>query len=577
MSDRHLPHWPQDVPRHLTVPETHLFRNVELAAAQRPDKPYLLFYESAVTYARFKDECERMAGYLQQVCGVRRGDRVLLYMQNSPQFVIAYYAILRADAVVVPVNPMNLGDELRHYVSDAQASVICVTQELLPNVLPLLREGRTQGQGLQHAVVATYSDYLTQATDLRIPDFVAAPRVALDEPGTVAWQDALAANRQPGPMRNGPDDLAVFPYTSGTTSHPKGCMHTHRSVMVNTVARGTWIGIDHTSVQLGALPFFHVTGMQSAMNGVIYLQASTVVMPRWDRDVALQAIQRHRVSGAQLIAAMVVDMLSHPDIESFDLSSLAYIGGGGAAMPGAVATKLKALTGLDYIEGYGMSETMAATHINPAQRPMKQCLGIPIFDVDSRVVDPTTFQELPPGEVGEIIVHGPQVMQGYWRNPQADAETFVEIEGKRFLRTGDLAYADEHGYFFMVDRLKRMINASGFKVWPSEVEALMYGHPAIQEACVIASPDPKRGETVKAVVVLKPAFRGQVSEQDVIAWSHEHMAAYKSPRIVEFVDSLPRSATGKIQWRDLQNQERERAAARDARTPASSSDHKDTP
>ena len=325
---------------------------------------------------------------------------------------------------------------------------------------------------------------------------------------------------------------------------------------VNVVARGAWLKSSPDGVQLAVLPFFHVTGMQNAMNGSLYLGTTAVLLPRWDRNVALQCIARYKVTGAQMISTMVVDMLSHPHIHSFDLSSLVSIGGGGAAMPEAIAAKLKALTGLDYIEGYGMSETMAATHVNPTQRPMKQCLGIPIFDVDARVVDPLTFEELPPNEVGEIIVNGPQVMKGYWRNPQADADTFIERDGKRFLRTGDLARVDEHGYFFMVDRLKRMINASGFKVWPAEVEALMYHHPAIQEVCVIASPDAKRGETVKAVVVLKPEQRGQVSEQAIIDWAHGHMAAYKAPRIVQFTDALPRSGTGKIQWRTLQDKER---------------------
>lgn len=561
MSDRHLAHWPPGLPHHLSLPETHLYHNVEVSARSFPDKPYLIFYDTPISFARFKDESERLAGYLQQACGVKKGDRVLLYMQNSPQFALAYYAILRADAVVVPVNPMNLSEELRHYVSDAQASVVFVSQELYTQVRTLLREGRQTGEGLQHAIVATYSDYLEAPTDLHVPDFIRAPRKSLDDPGTVAWPDALAAHHRPTPMTGGPDDLAVLPYTSGTTSHPKGCMHTHRSVMYNTVARGIWLGSSPDSVQLAVLPFFHVTGMQNAMNGSLYLGSTAVLLPRWDRDVALQCIARYKVTGTQMISPMVVDMLSHPDIESFDLSSLTSIGGGGAAMPEAIATKLKTLTGLDYIEGYGLSETMAATHINPVRRPMRQCLGIPIFDVDARVVDPTTFQELPRNEVGEVIVHGPQVMLGYWRNPQADAESFIEIDGKRFLRTGDLARVDEHGYFFMVDRLKRMINASGFKVWPAEVEALMYHHPAIQEVCVIASPDPKRGETVKAVVVLKPGLRGQVTEQDIADWARGQMAAYKSPRIIEFTDALPRSGTGKIQWRALQDKERAQHAS----------------
>ena len=563
MSDRHLAHWPPQVPRHLDVPATHLYANVDRAVAQSPDKPYLIFYDSPLSFRRFKDETERLAGYLQQVCGVQAGDRVLLFMQNSPQFALAYYAILRADAVVVPVNPMNLTDELRHYVDDAQAKVIFTPQDLYAQVRPLMGAG-----GLQHAIIATYSDYLERDTDLRIPAFVSAPRAVPDEPGCVAWSHALAAGLTPSPMQASPDDLAVMPYTSGTTGQPKGCMHTHRSVMYNVLARGVWLGSRADSIQLGVLPFFHVTGMQNAMNGTLYLGATAIVIPRWDRDVALQCIARYRVTGAQLISTMVVDMLSHPDVASFDLSSIETIGGGGAAMPEAIGIKLQQLIGADYIEGYGMSETMAATHINPTQRPKKQCLGVPIFDVDARVIDPTTWQELPAGEVGEIIVHGPQVMAAYWRAPEATQQAFLHIDGKRFLRTGDLAYVDEDGYFFMVDRLKRMINASGFKVWPAEVEAILYHHPAIQEACVVGVQDERRGETVKAFVVLKPEHRGSLTEEALLHWAHEHMAAYKAPRIVTFTDSLPKSGAGKILWRQLQD-----APAATANT----SDHRTTP
>jgi len=492
---------------------------------------------------------------------VARGDRVLLYMQNSPQFIVAYYAILRAEAVVVPVNPMNLTEELRHYVSDADARVIIAPQDLYKQVQPLLAEGRAQAKsqpeapGLRQLIVAAYSDYLQVETDLRVPAFVSEPRQAIDEPGVVLWADAMAANRRPGPLTTGPDDLAVMPYTSGTTGHPKGCMHTHRSVMYNTVAGTQWIGTPMDGVSLAVLPLFHVTGMQNGMNGTLFVGATVVLLPRWDRDAAAQLIQRYKVTGTQMIVTMVVDLLSNPRLAEYNLSSIRRLSGGGAAMPEAVAAKLQELCQIDYIEGYGMSETMAATHINPPDRPRKQCLGIPIFDVDARVVDPATFTELPPGEVGEIIVHGPQLMQGYWGQAEATAQAFVSVEGQRFLRTGDLARTDEDGYFFMVDRLKRMINASGYKVWPAEVEALMYAHPAIQEVCVIAAQDARRGETVKAVVVLREAFRGQVSEHDIVDWAHGHMAAYKSPRLVSFVDSLPKSGTGKVQWRALQERE----------------------
>jgi fatty-acyl-CoA synthase len=207
-----------------------------------------------------------------------------------------------------------------------------------------------------------------------------------------------------------------------------------------------------------------------------------------------------------------------------------------------------------------MSETMAATHINPLHRPKPQCLGVPVFDLDARLIDPVTLGAVADGESGEVVVHGPQVMRGYWNDPAATAKAFITIEGRSFLRTGDLATVDADGYFFMVDRLKRMINASGYKVWPAEVEALLYHHPAILEACVIGTRDAKRGETVKALVVLKDEHRGAITEQQIIDWAHGHMAVYKSPRIVEFVAALPKSGSGKVQWRQLQD-------AEDARGP----------
>jgi fatty-acyl-CoA synthase len=548
MSERHFAFWPKGLPRHLSVPRTNLFYNLEVSATRYPDKTALIFYDTPLSYAECRDEVEHLAGYLQQHCGVGHGDRVLLYMQNSPQFVLAYYAILRANAVVVPVNPMNLSAELQHYVQDTGATTIFAPQDLLPQVEPLL------GDTLRHVVLATYSDYLRRPTDLVLPAFVTAPRREFMEAaaGVVPWHQALAMRCVPGPLTAGPDDLCAMPYTSGTTGNPKGCMHTHASVMYNAVAGMQWFGSQQDSVALAVLPLFHVTGMQGGMNGPLFIGGTTVLMARWDRDMAAECIRRHRVTGLQLISTMVIDLLSSPRVGEYDLSSVTRMSGGGAAMPDAIAQKLQDLLGIPYVEGYGMSETMAPTHINPGEHPKKQCLGIPICDVDARVVDPDSMRELAPGEVGEIVVHGPQVMRGYWNNEQATSETFVEIDGKRFLRTGDLARVDEQGYFFMVDRLKRMINASGYKVWPAEVETLMYRHPAIREVCVVGCCDERRGETVKAVVALKDGFRDSVSEQDIIDWAHQNMAAYKSPRIVEFCESLPKSATGKVQWRTLQ-------------------------
>lgn len=548
---RHLAHWPPGLPHHLTLPQTSLSYNVEVSAARYPNKPFIIYYDTEISFADFRDEVERVAGYLQQVCGVQTGDRVLLYMQNSPQWVISYYGILRANAVVVPVNPMSRSEELRHYVRDTGARVAILAQDLYPELAPV----RQEGQGLAHLIVAAYSDYLKHPTDLPLPPFVAAPRETIDAPGLTLWCELVARDLRPGPLLVGPDDLCVMPYTSGTTGLPKGCMHTHRSTMCTAVGGVQWFGRNQDMVSLSVLPFFHVTGMAGGMNGPLFIGATIVVLSRWDRDLAALCIQRHRVTGWSAISTMLVDFLANPRLGEYDLSSLNGLRGGGAAMPAALARKLKDITGLDYVEGYGMSETLAATHLNPPQRPKPQCLGIPMFDVDSRIIDPLTLQELPDGQTGEIVIHAPQVMQGYWNNPGATAEAFIQLGGKRFLRTGDLATIDADGYFFMVDRLKRMINASGYKVWPAEVESLLYRHPAILEACVIAARDDRRGETVKALVVLRPEQQAKVSELDIINWSHEHMAAYKSPRLVEFVNALPKSGSGKILWRELQEQE----------------------
>jgi fatty-acyl-CoA synthase len=549
MSDRHFAYWPKNLPHDITVPETSIFYNAEVSATRYPKQPYLIYYDTAVTFGEFKREAERLAGFLEQECGVKKGDRVLLFMQNSPQFAIAYYAILRANAVVVPINPMNLTNELRHYVKDCGATVGIVAQELYPQAKPLV------GAELSHVVVAAYSDYLRQPTDIKLPEFIAAPRAVIKDPGVTLWTDALERDLKPGPLTVGPDDLCVMPYTSGTTGQPKGCMHTHRTVMFTMVAGTEWFGRDPGAVGLAVLPWFHVTGMQGSMNGPIYTANTVVVLPRWDRDAAAQLMQRYKITAWNCIPTMVVDFLSNPKVEEYDLSSLTRMSGGGAAMPEAIAQRLQDKFNISFVEGYGLSETIAPTHINPPDRPKKQCLGIPICNTEARVVDPATFKELPPGEVGEIVVRGPQVFLGYWNNPKATEETFVDIDGKRFFRTGDLARMDEEGYYFLVDRLKRMINASGFKVWPAEVENMMYQHPAIQEACIIAAQDARRGETVKAVVVLKPDARGKVTEKEVIDWTAKNMAAYKYPRVVEFVDSLPKSATGKVQWRALQERE----------------------
>ncbi len=544
---RHFAHWPPGLPRTLDIPRVTVYANLVERAAQHPEKVAIDYYGTPVTYAELRHDADALAGFLQQRCGVRKGDRVILDLQNCPQFVIAYYAILRADAVVVPVNPMNRREELRHYVEDSQAAVAIVAQEVYEQIEGL--------EGLRHIIVVTYADHLRVPIDLPIPPFVRAEPVS--HSGT-PWNTAVRAKLEPGPHASGPGDLAVMPYTSGTTGKPKGCMHTHESIQATTVPYLHWRGKPGDDVVvLSALPMFHVTGMQAGMNAPLYLGATIVVLSRWDRDCAAMQIERARVTNWSGITTMLVDFLSNPNLGSYDLSSLRVLGGGGAAMPEALARKLEDKFGLPYIEGYGLSETMAPTHMNPPHRPKRQCGGIPIFNTDARVLDIETGRELGPNVVGEIVVHGPQVFKGYWRQEQATREAFVEHDGTRFFRTGDLGYYDDEGYFFITDRLKRMINASGFKVWPAEVEAMLYAHPAIQEACVIGSPDGYRGETVKALVV--PRAGSDVKPEEIIEWARTRMAAFKVPRIVQLVDTLPKTATGKILWRELQEEERRQA------------------
>ena len=537
MFTRHFAHWPPGQPKSLELPRETVYANLAASAAKRPTRTAIDYYGGRISYGELKRQVDAMAGFLQQRLGVRRGDRVLLYAQNCPQFVIAYYAVVRADAVVVPVNPMNRTEELRHYVKDSDARVAIAGQDVLKELQPL---------GLEQVLPIVYADYLGGRTDLPVPDFVRAP-------GPSMWKDAVAANLAPGPHLAGPDDLAVMPYTSGTTGKPKGCMHTHSSVQATTVAYLYWRGAQEDSVVLSALPMFHVTGMQAGMNAPIHTAATIVVLSRWDRDCAAMQIQRARVTNWSAITTMLVDFLSNPNLSRYDLSSLKVLGGGGAAMPEALARKLEEVIGLPFVEGYGLSETMAPSHINPPHRPKRQCGGIPFFNTDARVLDVESKNELGPSQIGEIVVHGPQVFKGYWKQPEATEQAFLEHDGKRFFRTGDLGYYDEEGYFFITDRLKRMLNCSGFKVWPAEVEAMLYAHPAIQEACVIGARDAYRGETVKALVVLKSNMRASADE--IIAWARDKMAAFKVPRVIEFVDALPKTATGKILWRQLQEEE----------------------
>ena len=557
----HYKFWPKRLPKAITVPETSLWDNLETSARRYPNKAALVFFGRVFSYREVLQKAERLAACLQGL-GVQKGDRVVLCMQNCPQLVIAHFAILRANAVVVPVNPMNRSEELKHYIVDPDANVAITTADLASEWVRA-SDALPSGQRLAHLIVTHFTDAFdanVSGDDAPPPAWtewlLARHALATLHGGQVhAWDAALSVTTAAPELTVGPIDLAILPYTSGTTGLPKGCMHTHASIMHNAVASGLWGNGSAENVVLAVVPMFHITGMVSLMHSSIRGGAALIMMPRWDRELAGRLISRWRVTGWTNIPTMVIDLMASPNFSTFDLSSLTQIGGGGAAMPQAVAQRLFEQYGLRYVEGYGLTETAAPSHSNPPDAPKQQCLGIPFMSTDARVIDPETCKEMAMGESGEIIIHGPQVFQGYWKQPEATANAFIEFEDKRFFRSGDLGRVDEDGYFFMTDRLKRMINASGFKVWPAEVEALMFRHPAIQEACVIATKDSYRGESVKAVVVLRATHKGTTG-QEIVDWCRDNMAVYKAPRVVQFVDVLPKSGSGKVMWRALQEAEK---------------------
>ncbi len=542
---RVLPHWPAHVDPTPPAPRTTLPQVLAASAARQPHKAAIVFGEQTIRYVDLLARSDALAGFLQQKLDVAPGDRVLLIGQNSPQWVESCYAVLRAGAVVVPVNPMCKAAEVAFHAADSGARVALLTQEFVG----LLNWGDAPGS-VRAAVVAA----APLEADARSPTApAAAPSGARH---CHDFEQAIALGLRPGPLPTDADALAVLPYTSGTTGKPKGCRHSHATLLASIAASAVWKQLHNDSVVLTVAPLFHMLGLQNGMNLPLFLGATAVMMPRWHAASAAQLMEQHRVTAWSAPPAMVMDLFAEPGTAARDLSSLALLSGGGAAMPQAVAAMLLERFGLVYQEAYGLTETASFLHANPPQHCKRQCLGLPTQGVDSRIVDPETGAELPPGQVGELVTCAPQVMLGYWgpegHSEEADSTAFITLQGRRFFRTGDLALVDEDGYFFLKDRLKRMINVSGYKVWPAEVEGALYAHPAVQEACVIAVPGGPSGEVVKALVVLKAGWHEPVRAESFIAWCREQMAVYKAPRLVEFVAGLPRTSTGKTAWRELQ-------------------------
>ena len=535
-------YWPPHKPKSLIIPHTGLMHNLKVTSERYPLKTALWYYGRSLSYRELREQAERLAGHLAAQ-GVQKGDRVALWLQNSPAWVVGAFAAWHLGAVVVPLAPMLQARELGFFLQDAGIRVGVVGAELYE---------KAKAGGLGHAVVANVLHGTDRETaGIPIPDGLDV-EVGLQS-GDISLEDALQAVPAPAADVTS-EDLCVMPYTSGTTGLPKGCMHTHGSVQANVFGASVWVDGNAEDVFLATMPYFHVTGFVNSLLTPVTGGGKVVLMSRWDRDAARELIRDQGVTVWTNTPTMLIDMMASPNFRAEDLRSIRNITGGGASLPEALGQKLLDLTGIRYIEGYGLSETMAQSHTNPKDRQKLQCMGIPLFNVDSRIIDVDTLTELPAGQVGEVIIHGPQVMKGYWNRPEETDKTFIEIDGKKFLRTGDLGYMDDEGYFFFTDRLKRMVNVSGMKVWPAEVENKLHAHPAIQEACVIAVPDERSGEHARALIVTKQGHR--VSGEEIEQWARGQMASYKVPRDYQFVDSLPRSPTGKVAWRQLQEQAR---------------------
>ncbi|HSE95395.1 MAG TPA: AMP-binding protein [Methylomirabilota bacterium] len=524
-----------------TAPITHF---LSTHARRQPDKPALVFYGRVVTYGELDTASDRVAGWLR-ARGIVPGDRVALYLENSPQFAIAYYGILKAGAVAVALNVMHKALEVEHQLADSGARLLVAADTGYATVEPV--RGRT---ALEAVAVTRYADFLPPDPTLPVPPAFHEPARPTRDTDDLA-EILRTAPAAPAPYPARPAEPAVIQYTSGTTGAPKGAVLTHGNLTANCELRRCYGGFTGGDVILGVLPWFHITGMESQLNGAMYLGNTLITLGRFDVETVLTAIERYRPTVTTFITTINVAILNYAGLDRFDLSSLRATYSGGAPVPAEVARRWEAVTGCPLIEGYGLTETTSPTHGNPRHRPKYGTVGLPLPLTDAKVVSLADgVTELPVGASGEVVVRGPQVMQGYWRNPAATAEVLRD----GWLSTGDIGHVDEEGYFVLEERKKDLIKASGYSVFPAEVEALMYRHPAVAEVGVVGAPDPYRGEDVVAFVVLRSEARGRLTEEELIAWCRAEMAVYKAPRRVRFVDALPKTASGKILKRALRAQ-----------------------
>ena len=546
-----LDHYDDGVPKEIEVPDYPLHEFLRKSAVSFPEQTAMIFRGTRINYRQLDELTDVLANALA-ASGFRKGDRAVIYMPNIPQFVISYFGIMKAGGIVIATNPLYSERELEHQLADCGAETVFVMSLFYDRLKNVQKRGATN---VKRVIVTNVKEYFPPHLKLLFTlakEKKDGHRIQKDAED-VWFQDFLAAGRQApaAKVEVGGDDLALLQYTGGTTGVAKGAIGLHRSLVANTLMLKAWLPDLEAGneVVLTALPLYHSYGMNTTMNLAVAL-AGTMVMivnPRDLKDL-LNSINKYRPSLFPGLPALYIAINNHPDVIAgkYDLSSIRACISGSAPLLLDTKQRFEDLTGGKLVEGYGLTEAHVATHANPVHGPNKTGIGLPLPGIEAKIVDPDDGErEVPVGELGELVIKGPCIMTGYWQMPTETANTLRD----GWLYTGDVVRMDDEGYFYIEDRKKDMIIASGFNIYPREVEEVLAEHPEILEVAVAGVPDQKRGETVKAWVVKKPA--STLTEQELIEWSKERLAKYKYPRYIEFRDQLPRTTVGKVLKREL--------------------------
>jgi long-chain acyl-CoA synthetase len=557
-----LAHYDKGVPQSIEYPKAPLFHFLEEAANKYPDRACTIFKGAVISYREINERTDHLAAALVEI-GVKKGDRVGIFMPNTPQFVIAYFGILKAGAVVVAMNPTYPVDEVIMPVNDANIEVVFT----LSRFYDRLKKVRERSK-LKRIIVSNLKEALPPITGFLYSlarEKKEGDRVDSLEDGDMWLKDLLSKHASsPRPKIDiSPDDTALFQYSGGTTGVPKGAVAMHRNAVANTLQMRSWfVNLDEgKEIYLIGIPLFHVYGMIAGLNVALSVGASMVLVPN-ARDLkdVLENITKHKATVFPGVPLLYNGINNHPDVKAgkYNLTSIKACISGSAPLMRETKEEFERLTGGKVFEGYGLSEAPTATHCNPLLGVNKTgSIGMPLPDMDVKLVSLDDGEtELAQGEIGEIIVNGPQVMKGYHNMPTETANSLRQMkDGKTWLFTGDIARMDEDGYFYIVDRKKELIKPGGFQVWPREVEEAISAHPKVLEVGVGGIPDPQRGETVKAWIVVKPGET--LTEAELKAFCKEHLAPYKVPTHYEFRTELPKTTVGKILRRELVRQHKE--------------------